>query len=133
MYPWPSFIGFKFESTESPIWGTDAGWVLSPSYSRQRPLGSSGDVITALAIGSAERTFEVYLTPARFLILQGLLNTTGSFTDWTRPLPESRNAFLTEVVAQENVISLRYAATPGDTSPSNQRKIRTKLTFVSVS
>lgn len=105
MYPWPSFGGFQFKPTEHEIWATDVGWVRTPSYSRDRPLGSDTDVIIALSIGSADRSFELILTPARFDALEQLMNTTAIFTDWGRPIPDSRLAFLTEVSAIEDVIS----------------------------
>lgn len=123
-YPFAGFGGFQFRREEHALWGTDIGWALAPSYSRQRPLGSSSDVISALAIGSAERSFELHLTPERFDALQSLINTTGLFTDWTRPVPDSRMAFLTEVTPIEDVISY-------DHLKSSQRKRRTKITLAS--
>lgn len=104
-YPWASFSGFFFHREETAIYGTDIGWVKTPSYSRQRPLGTATDVITTLSIGSAERTFELHLTPARYTALESLLNSQGLFTDWTRPTPDSRQAFLAEVSPLGDVIS----------------------------
>lgn len=123
-YPWPSFGGFLFQRDETVIWGTDAGWEKAPTYNRQRPLGTSSDVITTLAIGSSERTFEAVFTVERFTALEGLLNTKAVFTDWGRPLPDSRNAFLSEVVPIEDVISYFPDGVP-------KRKRRARLTFVS--
>lgn len=97
MYPWPSFGGFQFHRDETAVYGTDTGWNIAPNYSRQRPLGSAIDAITTLSIGSAERSFEAYLTPERFQILFSMINTKAVFTDWTRPTPDSRNAFLSDV------------------------------------
>jgi len=124
LYPWPSYGGFLFKRTEHEIWATDIGWVRSPSYSRDRPSGSDTDVVIALAIGSADRTFELVLTPARFDALEQLINTTAVLTDWGRPLPDSRLAFLTEVTPLEDVISY----SPDGTSI---RKRRTRVAFVS--
>lgn len=124
MYPWPSFGGFLFYREETPIFQTDQGWVNSPSYSRQRPLGSGSDVISALAIGSAERTFEVYLTPQRFNGLLMLLNSKGLFTDWDKPVPGSRMAFLSEIVPIEEAFGIQPTGL-------TQRKRRVRLTFVS--
>lgn len=124
MYPWPSFGGFSFRKEEHAIYGTDAGWTNAPTYARNRPLGSDSDVITALSIGSAERTFEIILTPERFAALFNLLNTKGLFTDWERPIPDSRQAFLSELVPLANVIS-------SDTRATAQRKRHCRVTFIS--
>lgn len=123
-YPFPSFSSFQFRKEEQPVWESDAGWVLAPTYSRTRPFGSNADVITTLAIGSAERSFELYLSVDRFEELQGLLNTSGEFTDWARPFPDSRLVFLTEMTPISDAVS----NVPGGI---NLRKRRTKITFVS--
>lgn len=123
-YPWPSLGGFQFYREETPIWGTDAGWVSTPSYNRQRPLGSGNDIINALSIGSAERTFEVYLTPQRFNSLQILLNSKALFTDWDKPVPGSRMAFLSEVTPLENAIGYYPDGI-------HKRKRRTRITLIS--
>lgn len=122
--PWASFGGFLFQRSEHIIWGTDAGWVRTPSYSRQRPFGSATDAITTIAIGSAERTFEIILTPSRFDSLEMLMNSKALFTDWGQP-PDSRVAFLTEVTPVEDVVS--YA--PNVTYAT--RKRRTRITLIS--
>lgn len=120
MYPWPSFGSFLFKREESAHFETDAGWVLSPSYAQQRPIGSTTDYILATAIGSANRTFEITITYARFLELQQLLNTTATFTDWLRPQPDSRSAFLYEVTPLEQVSNVALV-----------RKLRVRITLVS--
>jgi len=53
-YPWASFSSFYFQHEEWPIFGTDSRWTLRPSIDRVRPLGTSIDSITTLAIGSGE-------------------------------------------------------------------------------
>ena len=121
MYPYPSFGGFQFKRDEH--FYSDTNWVKTPSYQRQRPLGTGTDVAIALSIGSAERTFELYLTPTRFAQLEGMLNTTGLLTDWGRPIPDSRQAFLTEVTPSSDVYSYKPTGITG-------RKIPTKLTFI---
>ena len=103
--PWASFGGFKFKADEKPIYGTDAGWGRSPKYARQSILGSSTDVMTALSIGSAERSFEMLLTPRRFDQLEMLLNSRALFTDWRRPEPDARMSFLAELIPTESVFS----------------------------
>lgn len=124
-YPWFSAGGFRFRREEMPIYGTDTGWLRTPSYNRQRPLGTSVDVVNAIAIGSAERSFEVNLTPARYAVLESLLNTQFLFTDWRRPIPDSRNAFLSEVAGTiQDQIGHRPDGIP-------QRKIRTRISLIS--
>lgn len=123
-YPWPSFGGFVFRREEHIIWGTDVGWAESPSYSRQRPFGSETDSIISLAIGSAERQFEINLTPTRMAALRLMLNARALLTDWARPTPDSRMAFLTEITPLEEVISFSREATAA-------RKYRVRLAFVS--
>lgn len=122
--PWAGFGGMQFNKEEHAIWGTDPGWNNAPKISRTSPLGSATDVMTALAIGSRDRVFEMFLTPARFEALRSLINTTGLFTDWERPIPDSRQAFLVNVESMENVIS-------SDTHATKQRKIHTRVTLVS--
>jgi hypothetical protein len=108
MYPWPSFSSFLFKKRETVVFGTDQGWALAPSYVQGRPVGSTKDHIVATAIGSATRTFEIYLEQDRFIQLQALLNTVGLFTDWERPVPDSRQAFLTEVSPQEKAFHIDH-------------------------
>lgn len=122
MYPWPSFGAFQFLREETAHFNTDAGWNLSPSYVTQRPLGSGTSVSVTTAIGSADRSFELTLAPARLALLQTFLNTVALFTDWSRPLPDSRLAKLTEVS------SVDYGAGgPG----FNLQRIRTKISLLS--
>lgn len=108
MYPWPSFGTFIFGRRETEIFGTDQGWTLAPSYAQTRPVGTTVDHIIATAIGSATRTFECYLEQDRFDQLLNLLNTSAVFTDWERPIPDSRSAFLTEVSPQEKTFHIDH-------------------------
>lgn len=96
-YPWPSFGGFRFLRNEQVLHVSDSGWSRNLALSQQKPLGSATDNIVTLAVGSAVRTFECYLTPSRFSTLEALVNTTALFTDWDRPTPDSRQAFLRRV------------------------------------
>ena len=121
MYPFPSFGGFQFKKEES--WHTDTNWSKSPSYQRSRPLGSATDVAIALSIGSSERTIETYLSPERFAQLEGMLNTTALFTDRGRPIPDSRQAFLLEVIPSQEMYSYAPTGIVG-------RKIPTKITLI---
>ncbi len=104
-FPWPSFGSFKFSGVdERSIFKTDLGWNRRISTSRQRPLGTGTDSIVTLAVGSASRTFEVRLTPARLATLEALVNTTALFTDWDRPTPDSRQAFLASVTQLDRTL-----------------------------
>lgn len=127
---------FRREETALPE--TDAGWALAPSYSRQRPLGSATDVITTLAIGSAERAFECFLTPNRFKSLEFMLNTKALFTDWEKPIPDSRMAFLSEVTLLDSAIitkSFEQNISGGTNGSLNkymtQRIVRTRVVLIS--
>jgi hypothetical protein len=125
-----------FRREEQAIWETDSGWALSPNYSRQRPLGTGTDVVTTLSIGSAERSFEVMLAPDRFRALQSLINTKATFTDWRRPIPDSRMAFLTEVTPLADVVAtdakerVPEATNGAFSTVVTQRRRRTRLTFL---
>lgn len=132
MYPWPSFGGFLFTTDERALFETDAGWVRTPAYDRTRAFGTATDVITATSIGSAERTFELMLTPERFAALETMLNSKAVFTDWTRPVPDSRLAFMTEITALGDVVSSRVFAPNTAPSPGfmPRRKRHVRLTFV---
>lgn len=124
-YPFAGFGGFVFKREEHIIYGTDVGWVTSPSYDRKRTLGSARDVVTALSIGSAEREFEIYLSEERFNALHSLINTTSLFTDWKRPVPDSRQAFLAEVTVQEEAFSVSRS------DGLFIRKVRVKVSLIS--
>lgn len=100
-YPWAGFGTFKFQRDEHPIENTDTDWTRDPSYSESRPLGSSTDSFVALAVGSATRSYEIYITPDRFRTLEALVNTSASHVDWNRPFPDQRNAFLKRLSIQE--------------------------------
>lgn len=96
-FPFPSFGSFLFTRDEASLWDSDSFWNRSPSYARSRPLGSNSDNSVLMAIGSAERSFECYLSPSRFTTLEALVGTVGSFTDWDRPVPTTRNALLSRI------------------------------------
>lgn len=100
-YPWPGFSSFLFRRDEQPLFQTDTGWNRRPSISRARPLGSATDSLVTLAVGSAVRSFECYLSPSRFAALEALVNTSEAFTDWERPTPNSQSAFLLRVTQME--------------------------------
>jgi hypothetical protein len=132
-YPWPSFGGFLFQKNEEALWESDAGWVPAPTYDRQKPLGSATDVITALSIGSLERTFEIVIAPDRYRALFTMLNSAAVLTDWERPIPDSRPAFLTELTPLNSTISTRIAPTGriNFRAPTPGHAMHVRLTFVS--
>lgn len=123
-YPFAGFGSFLFQRDEWPLPDTDIGWNRSSSINRSRPLGASTDDIVALAIGSAERSLECHLSPARFASLEALVNTTNTFTDWSRPTPDSRSAYLAKVTQLSWVAALC-------SDGSTERKIRTRVELVS--
>lgn len=123
MYPWPSFGNFLFTRDESSLQRSDRGWNRTPSYARSRALGSASDNVVTMAVGSSERSFEVYLTPARLAVLAALVNTVAAFTDWERPTPDSRDALLMKVEQRE------WAAVRCSDG-STQKRIRTQVTLL---
>lgn len=123
MYPWAGFSSFVFTPSEQPM--DDTHWKIGPNYSRRKPLGSTVDSIVTLGIGSADRTLEdIYFEPDRFATLQSLVNTLGTFTDWDRPVPDSRSAFLANVIEVE-----RVAVACADNS--RRMKIKARIELVS--
>lgn len=94
------FGGFTFAAEEEPEHNQDSGWVTSLKLARASNLGSIRDSIVTLAVGSSEREFTVWLTRARYQVLQALMNTVATFTDWDSA-PDARSAFLAEVEPQQ--------------------------------
>lgn len=125
MFPWASFGGFLFLREETAHFGSDAGWIPSATYIRQRPLGSARDYIITTSIGSDERSFELNFRPDRLDAFKALLNTVAVFTDWTSPVPDSRSAFLSEVTPLEFLINSNRRN--GFTS----RVVRTRVALIS--
>lgn len=124
-YPWPSFEDFLFTREEQPIFGSDTGWQRDPSYARSRPLGSNIDSIVTLAIGSAIRSWECYLSPSRFTVLEALVNYSGTLTDWANPTPDSRGAFLLRVTPIDQYVSVTCS------DGTTQQRVRTRVEFIS--
>lgn len=123
-YPWASFGSFLFARDEQPLFRTDSGWNRAPTVNRARPLGSATDSIVTLAVGSAVRSLEVYLSPSRFTALEALVNTSATFTDWERPTPNTGSAFL------RRVRQLEWLAVKCDDGVTRKR-IRTLVEFIS--
>ena len=122
-YPFAGFGAFLFQREEWPIFGTDSGWNREPSIDQSRPLGSARDSIVTLAIGSAIRSFECWLSPARYVVLAALINTTAVFTDWDRPMPNTGSAFL------KNVSQIGWGAV--DCRNGNtQKRIRVRVELI---
>lgn len=126
-YPWPSFGTFQFNASEKPpIEGGDTGWLVSITAARGRALGALTDSITVMAVGSQTRTLELYLAPDRLAALQALVGTTAEFCDWTRPTPDSRQAFLDSVEQDRDWI--RVGNFRGLSLTDQRRKVRVSLT-----
>lgn len=125
MYPWPSFGTFLFTKDETPMPGSDVGWIQAPQRVRQTPLGSARDVIALTAYGSSERSFEVLLTYDRLQELKALVDTEEQFTDWRRPVPLARTAYLSGVDQSEELLT----ACP--TPETQGKKWRTRISLIS--
>jgi hypothetical protein len=126
-YPFASFSSFTFLRTERPIWDTDPGWQNSMSFARNLPLGANRP--TLLNLGSqAERSFEMWMSPARVAALSGLLGITSTFTDWDRPLPTRRQAYLSAVNTTTNIAVMDNR--PGDPTDTTQRRQRVRITLI---
>lgn len=102
-YPWASFGTFFFKTEERPTDGLGGGWNYAPAEGRSRALGTYSDSVVLLSVGSATRQFDCYLAPARVNQLRSLLWTVDTFTDWDRPVPDSRPARLDEVTYDSSV------------------------------
>lgn len=125
-YPWPSFGTFLFNASEKPALDGDSGWVVAITASKSRALGSIADSITVMALGSKTRTLEIYLAEDRLATMQALVGTTAQFCDWTRPVPDNRQAFLDSVEQGNDVI--RVGNFRGLNMSAERRKVRITLT-----
>lgn len=112
-YPFPSFDDFVFQESERAIDGLGGGWRDSPAEARSRAQGAISDNVVLLNIGSLQRQFECYLSPARYIELRAKLYTGGVFTDWDWPTPDSRPCRLDGVDYQASVISQDQDPTDG--------------------
>lgn len=130
-YPWPSFSTFQWTKAESPVYGSDTGWQLQPSFARNKVLGGLADSILVLTRGSMERRFTCYLSEPRFAQLQALVGVSGSFCDWTRPTPDSRAAWLMAADAGDTVETGNIdGQKDADNRPLTRRR-KVEVTFVS--
>lgn len=130
-YPWPSFSTFQWSKAEAPVYGSDTGWQVVPSYARNKVLGGLADSVVMLARGSLERRFACYLSEPRFAQLQALIGVGDTFCDWTRPTPDSRPAVLMAADAGETV---QTGNSDGQKDADNRaltRRRRVEVTFVS--
>lgn len=125
-YPWPSFGTFQFNATEKPSIDDDSGWVVSITTAKTRALGALTDSITLVALGSRSRSFSIYMAEDRLAALQALVGTSAAFCDWTRPTPDSRQAFLDAVEQGDSII--RVGNSRGLSQSDQRRKVRVSLT-----
>ena len=123
-YPFAGFGSFLFRDSERPMVDTDTSWAVKPTIARSRPLGSATDNIRTMAIGSAERSFELRMDEDRYATLQALINTVGAFTDWTRPTPDSRQAYLANATIVAHVASISRTG-------KGHRKYRVRVELIS--
>lgn len=87
-----SFGAFTFAGDEEPV--TDTGWGRpKASADITLPLGAAADSIVTMGVGSRRRTIEIYLTPAREALLEAMINTVATLTDW-EVVPVAQSAFL---------------------------------------
>lgn len=93
-YPHAGFGNFLFQPEERPEVGSDSGWKLKPTVQKSLPGGANKHDLQVMAIGSSERSFEILLSRERIDDLEASLATTELFTDWSEPIPDSREAFL---------------------------------------
>lgn len=125
-YPWPGFGTFQFTRAERPLDGLGGGWNYTPAEARSRALGAYSDSVVLLNVGSGTRQFDCYLSPARFNQLRALLWTVDTFTDWDRPVPDSRPARLDEVTYNSSV-----AFTDPDCAGPTDRRVLVTVRFSS--
>jgi hypothetical protein len=123
-YPFAGFGGFIFHEDERAISETDSRWVREPKRDRSSPLGSARDTIVTLALGSADREFEILFEPTRFAAFEALVGTTDTFTDWTRPTPDSRSAYLARA---QHLTDVSVVCADNST----RRKVRARVSLIS--
>lgn len=107
-YPWPGFGTFQFHRVdgEVPLPQSDTGWQRAPSVVAHRILGGFVDSIQTTSMGSKGRSFDMLLSPRRYDQLEALLTQTSLFTDWRRPTPDSRQAFLSGLTREPDAVQV---------------------------
>lgn len=121
-YPWASFGAFVFQPEEVALDGVGGSWNYDPHESRMAAVGGISDSVQTISIGSAVRQFDCYLSPARVVELRGYVGQTALFTDWARPLPDSRSARL-DTVGQGEFVASQNLDVPGGTD----RRVKTTI------
>lgn len=103
-FPWAGFGTIRFKRHEAPIIGTDTGWNANPKFAESTPTGAIRNDIVTLSIGSETRSFEQYMDPDRVTAYKALINTSHVLTDFDRPSPVQRQAFLRNVREVEHEV-----------------------------
>jgi hypothetical protein len=124
-YPWASYGNVKWLRSEIPIRGTDTRWSRrNVSRDVVGNLGSTKDSIVTLALRSAVRTWEAWYDVDRFSLMESLVGTIATLTDWDQPVPQERAAYLERV---EFIEQEYFRCAPGET----RLRYRARLDWIS--
>lgn len=96
------FGTFTFTREESAVWPTDSGWRSEVETIDLLPPNGAPLMLGA-QVQRQTRTFAVLLPRDRLVDLQALIGTTDTFVDWSRPVPETRTAYLAGIQQDDNV------------------------------
>lgn len=87
-----SFGAVTFTGDEEPT--SDTGWSRPKATADiTLPLGAAAESIVTMGVGSRRRTIEMYLAPARAALLEAMVNSVATLTDW-EAVPVAQSAFL---------------------------------------
>lgn len=123
-YPWASFGAFTFAPWETALDLVGGSWNFQLNESRQAAVGGIVDSIQLISISSGRRQFDCFMSPARVDALRAYVGTVGLFTDWARPLPDSRQARL-DGIATGDFIAVANLDVPGGTD----RRVKVTITL----
>lgn len=133
MYPFPSFGTFLFKEDLDNT--TDTWWNRESKATFRRFLSDYPNdlsYVRPVERGNGLRSFEMQMTLARVTELQNnYQNTLAVFTDWQRPTPDSRYAWLKTVQVLPGPVQVstrqqRLLCAGGGNSPI----VRVRLEFV---
>src|SRR4051812_33559559 len=69
-------------ASEGPEQASDSGWNREITFAVTRALGAQTDTALQMALGSHTRSFNLFLSRARFLAFKALQGKLVTFTDW---------------------------------------------------
>lgn len=133
-YPFPSFGTFLF--TENREADTDTWWNRESQATFRRFLSDFPNDLSYVRPtqrGNGVRSFEIQMTLDRVIMLQNSYqNTLADFTDWQRPTPDSRYAWLktVQVLPEPVKISTKQQRALCAGGGSNSPLVRVRLEFV---